>query len=87
MFPSVGKEDIKEKIKEKNWDDRFVKGGIPEYSPLRDKHVKSYRKPMGKSDGRTEEGGPKAEDVAKGGRRTYFEKRMELMDELATLHR
>lgn len=46
MFPSVAKEDsIKEKIKEKQWDDRFVnKGTIPEYSPLKDKHTKSYRR-------------------------------------------
>ena len=30
MFPSVGKDDnIKNKIKEKQWDDRFVKNNIP----------------------------------------------------------
>jgi hypothetical protein len=30
MFPSVGKEDpLKDKIKEKQWDDRFVKANIP----------------------------------------------------------
>ena len=46
MFPSVSKEDnINQKIKEKQWDERFGnKGAIPEYSPLKDKHTKSYRK-------------------------------------------
>jgi hypothetical protein len=46
MFPSVLKDDgLKERIKEKQWDDRLgSKGGIPDYSPLRDKHTKSYRR-------------------------------------------
>ena len=48
MFPSVNKDDnLNQKIKEKQWDDRLVsnnKTGIPEYSPLKDKHTKSYRK-------------------------------------------
>lgn len=73
MFPSVVKEDsLKERIREKNWDERFVnKGGIPEYSPLRDKHTKSYRKVISN---------PKKEDEGEpAGRQkktTYFQKRM-----------
>ncbi len=82
MFPSVAKEDVREKIKEKNWDDRFVKSTIPDYSPLRDKHTKSYRRSVGKDvvkeTGKVEKGD---------GKRTYFEKRMKLMDELVVLHR
>lgn len=83
MFPSVAKEDVRDKIKEKTWDDRFgTKSGIPEYSPLKDKHTKNYRKSLKKEDSETKEGKP-----AREGKRTYFEKRMELMDELATMHR
>ena len=46
MFPSVKqKDDVpKEKVREKEWDDRFNKSQPPTYSPLRDKHTKSYRK-------------------------------------------
>jgi hypothetical protein len=68
MFPSVAKEDIREKIKEKTWDDRFAaKGGIPEYSPLKDKHTKNYRKSI-----RKDEPDPKEARTGKDTKRTYF---------------
>jgi hypothetical protein len=47
MFPSVVPKDepLIDKFKEKRWDDRFANnGGIPDYSPLKDRHTKSYRK-------------------------------------------
>ena len=45
MLPSIAKEDLHHKIKEKQWDDRQLnKAAIPQYSPLSDKHTKSYRK-------------------------------------------
>ena len=45
MLPSIAKEDVHQKIKEKQWDDRHIsKSTIPEYSPLKDKHTKTYRK-------------------------------------------
>lgn len=46
MFPSVSRDEhVGQKIKEKQWDDRMgVKNTIPDYSPLKDKHTKSYRK-------------------------------------------
>lgn len=83
MFPSVGKEDsVKEKIKERNWDDRLgSKGGIPEYSPLKDKHTKNYRRVIGSTKKEDEESG------TKGKKATYFQKRMELIDELSSLHK
>lgn len=71
MFPSVAREDpIKDKIKQKQWDQRFsAKTGIPDYSPLKDKHTKSYRKIITnkKEEGDIDNRSKKA---------TYFQKRM-----------
>lgn len=78
MFPSVVKdENISNKIKEKQWDDRLgPKSNIPEYSPLKDKHTKSYRKMIT----------TKKEDAnvtpTKQTKATYFQKRLDLVEEL-----
>lgn len=83
MFPSVAKDDsLKEKIKERNWDDRFAnKSTIPEYSPMKDKHAKSYRRLINNAKKEEEV------EVGKGKKATYLQKRMELIDQLTILHK
>ncbi len=45
MFPNVNsKDEPKDKIKEKEWDERLFKTNVPQYSPLKDKHAGTYRK-------------------------------------------
>ena len=45
MFPILKDDNLKDKLKERKWDERFNnQNGIPDYSPLKDKHTKSYRK-------------------------------------------
>ena len=75
MFPSVNRDDsLNNKIKEKQWDDRLgPKSNIPEYSPLKDKHTKSYRKLIThKKDEHEGENKPQ--------KSTYFQKRLELVE-------
>jgi hypothetical protein len=80
MFPSVNKDDINNKIKERQWDDRLGnKGSIPEYSPLKDKHTKSYRKIITH---KKEEPEPELKPL----KATYFQKRLELVEELNQMH-
>ncbi len=81
MFPSVVKDDsLNNKIKEKQWDDRLgPKSNIPDYSPLKDKHTKSYRRIIT----------TKKEDVdlsPKPIKATYFQKRLDLVEELNSIH-
>ena len=83
MFPSVKpKDDIpKEKLKEKEWDDRFNKSQVPQYSPLKDKHTKSYRKILTSNKGVDDDVGKK-----KIKKKTYFEKKLELLSSIKEVH-
>ena len=76
MFPSVLKdENFKEKLKQKHWDDRLGnKGGIPQYSPMKDKHAKSYRRLISSK--------PEQSELIKSKKTTFFQKRLELVDQL-----
>ena len=95
MFPSVDKynskepkdEHVKERIRQGNWDDRFlIKNGIPDYSPMRDKHTKTYQKLLNNINSSSKKDELANNSSSKKYKVTFFEKRVELVSILKEKH-
>lgn len=80
--PDSQQEDMREK--EKGWDERFTVGkGIPEYSPMKDRHVRSYRKGLQKRKDDADELSllRNADSIAKQDKKTWSRRKHEAVAE------